>query len=60
MCLVLPHLSASSRMMIFWRPGGSVTFCCANILILLRTCRDDGRGAHVSEAGTHVSSANVP
>lgn len=32
-----PHLSASSRMMILWRPGGSVTFFCANILILLRT-----------------------
>lgn len=32
------HLSASSRITIFWRPGGSVTFCCANILILLRTC----------------------
>lgn len=32
-----PRLSASSRTTIFWRPGGSVTFCCANILILLRT-----------------------
>ncbi len=31
------HLSASSRMMILWRPRGSVTFFCANILILLRT-----------------------
>ena len=30
-------LSASSRMMILWRPGGRVTFFCANILILLRT-----------------------
>ena len=32
-----PHLSASSKMMILWRPGGRVTFFCANILILLRT-----------------------
>ena len=32
-----PHLSASSRMMILWRPGRRVTFFCANILILLRT-----------------------
>lgn len=31
------HLSASSRMTILWRPGGSVTFFWANILILLRT-----------------------
>jgi hypothetical protein len=31
------HLSASSRMTILWRPGGSVTFFCANILILFRT-----------------------
>lgn len=33
------HLSASSRITILWQPGGSVTFCCANILILLRTCK---------------------
>ena len=32
-----PHLSASSRMMTLCRPGGRVTFFCANILILLRT-----------------------
>ena len=31
------HLSASSRMTILWRPGGSVTFFWANILILFRT-----------------------
>jgi len=30
-------LSASSRMTILCRPGGSVTFCWANSLILLRT-----------------------
>ena len=30
-------LSASSRMTILCLPGGSVTFCCANILILFRT-----------------------
>lgn len=31
------YLSASSRMTILWRPFGKVTFCMANILILLRT-----------------------
>jgi len=32
-----PHLSASSRITTLCRPGGSVTFFCANILILFRT-----------------------
>jgi len=44
-CLLWKHkvslpevmLSASSRMTILWRPGGNVTLCCANILILPRT-----------------------
>lgn len=31
------HLSASSKMIILCRPFGSVTFCCANILILFLT-----------------------
>ena len=31
------YLSASSSMTILCRPGGSVTFFCANILILFRT-----------------------
>ena len=31
------YLSASSRMTILCRPAGSVTFFCANILILFRT-----------------------
>ena len=36
-CIQQPHLSASSRMTILCLPLGSVTFCWANILILLRT-----------------------
>ena len=31
------YLSASSRMIILCRPGGSVTFFCAKALILFRT-----------------------
>lgn len=31
------HLSASSRITNLWRPGGRVTFFCANPLILFRT-----------------------
>lgn len=34
---MITHLSTSSKIIILWRPGGNVTFCCANILILLRT-----------------------
>lgn len=35
--LAAAHLSASSRITILCRPGGSVTLVCANILILFRT-----------------------
>ena len=37
-------LSASSRMITLWRPAGSVTFFCANILIFSRTTCGGGRG----------------
>jgi hypothetical protein len=36
-CAPFVIASASSRMITLCRPGGSVTFFCANILILLRT-----------------------
>ncbi len=47
-------------MTILWRPGGSVTFFCANILILLRTTSMPLR--HVSHTSSQPTSAacNVP
>lgn len=36
MCFV-SYLSTSSKIIILCRPGGKVTFCCANILTLFLT-----------------------